>query len=130
MRTVPLALGLLALLGCSTGGWQTHRGEYLGYRYKAGCVDVSAELAAALAEPCASATITADEVRVVVPESDRVYFFTQESHPAHPGMVVVGPEEAGVVPLDAFAGGDLPAFEEWLRRIAAQRAETMATTAE
>jgi len=130
MRAVPLSLGLLALVGCNTGGWHTHSVEGFGYRDKAGHVDVSVELVSALAKLGAGSTIAGDEVRVVVPGSDQVYFFTQQSHPAHPGMIVVGPDEAGVVQFDAFAGGDLPAFEEWLRRIAAQQAEAMATHAD
>ena len=126
LRVVPLLAGLLALIGCATSGWQTHIVEGLGSRYKAGRVDVSAEIATAQAKPSATSITTEDEVRIVVPESGQVYLFSRASHPAHPGIIVLDPAVDGVVPFDAFAGGDLAAFEGWLMRIAAERAEVMA----
>lgn len=126
IRVVSSVLVLLALAACTASGWRTRAADGLGYRYKAGDVDLSAELAAALAKPGAIQSASGDELRVFLPDSGQVYFFTKESNPAHPAMIVAGPDAAGVLPFDGYAGGDLQAFESWLKRIAARRADILA----
>ncbi len=121
MRTLILAFCSALLVSCASGGWQTRQGDGFGYRYKLASVDYGRLQEDVLAMPSARSEYLEDQIRVAVPAKKRIYLFTTDSHAAHPAMILMRVSDDPITRADGFAGGDLAAFEDWLKVVGMSR---------
>ena len=125
-RLLLAALLVTSLWGCADAGWHVHRVDGIGYRYKLGSVDFERLQREALSAPTARADDIGAELRVAVPARKRIYLFTKESHAAHPAVIVMHVSAEPITRAEGFAGGEIAAFEAWLKEVARSRNQLFA----